>query len=110
MLEVRVAIVDYGMGNLFSVQQACEHVGLQALITASPDEVMAADAVILPGVGAFGDAIKQLKELDLIEPLKDFHNFKACSAVEVARGFIGQNYFRFVDQRTRNRNPLLLTA
>ena len=66
----RVAIVDYGMGNLFSVQRACEQVGLQAAITASPDEVFAADAAILPGVGAFGDAMAELTRLGLADAVK----------------------------------------
>ncbi|MFQ5801304.1 MAG: imidazole glycerol phosphate synthase subunit HisH [Candidatus Methylomirabilales bacterium] len=68
----KVAIVDYGMGNLFSVKHACEHVGLKASITASNLEILAADAVILPGVGAFGDAMKMLTRLDLERALLDF--------------------------------------
>ena len=66
-----VAIVDYGMGNLFSVKHACEHVGLQAVITASPQDVRAAHAVILPGVGAFGDAMATLRRLGLVEALRE---------------------------------------
>lgn len=67
----RVAIVDYGMGNLFSVNQACEHVGLSAIITASSEDILGAAAVILPGVGAFGDAMATLERLDLVSPLRD---------------------------------------
>jgi glutamine amidotransferase len=67
----RVAIVDYGMGNLFSVQQACRQVGLNAVMTAEPSGVLEADAVILPGVGAFGDAMAELARCDLIHPLRD---------------------------------------
>jgi len=52
---VRVAVVDYGLGNLFSVCRACEHAGLVATITGAPDDLAAADAVVLPGVGAFAD-------------------------------------------------------
>ena len=66
----RVAIVDYGMGNLFSVQRACAHVGLVAEITSNPAEVEAADAVILPGVGAFGDAMAELTRLGLAQALR----------------------------------------
>lgn len=66
-----VAIVDYGMGNLFSVRHACWHVGLEASITSSQREIVSADAVILPGVGAFGDAMDTLRRLDLVSPLKD---------------------------------------
>ncbi|MGB6064903.1 MAG: imidazole glycerol phosphate synthase subunit HisH [Desulfomonilaceae bacterium] len=67
----KVAIVDLGLGNLFSVKHACEHVGIHAFITSEKSHVLSADAVILPGVGAFGDAMNSLKRLDLIEPLKD---------------------------------------
>ncbi|MBI4354225.1 MAG: imidazole glycerol phosphate synthase subunit HisH [Candidatus Omnitrophica bacterium] len=67
----RVAIVDYGMGNLFSVKHACEAVGLSAAITSSSEQIVSANAVILPGVGAFGDAMEALRRLDLISPLRD---------------------------------------
>lgn len=74
MIESRkpnVAIVDYGVGNLFSVKHACNSVGIQAGITSSKQEILSADAVILPGVGAFGNAIESLRKLDLINALKD---------------------------------------
>ncbi|OGQ09571.1 MAG: imidazole glycerol phosphate synthase, glutamine amidotransferase subunit [Deltaproteobacteria bacterium RBG_16_71_12] len=58
----RVAIVDFGLGNLFSVQQACAAVGLEAVITPRADDVQRADAVVLPGVGAFADAMRALRE------------------------------------------------
>ncbi len=66
----RVAIVDYGMGNLFSVSRACEHVGLRAIITPDADAVVSADAVILPGVGAFGDAMRALDELGMSDAIR----------------------------------------
>lgn len=69
-MSARVAIVDYDMGNLLNVQRACTHVGLSAEITASRDDVERADAVLLPGVGAFRDAIAKLHELGLVEPLR----------------------------------------
>jgi glutamine amidotransferase len=69
--QIKAAIVDYGLGNLFSVKHACEHVRMQAVITSSKDEIFHADVVILPGVGAFGDAIAALKRLDLMNPLKE---------------------------------------
>lgn len=71
MHKTDVAIIDYGLGNLFSIKHACEHVGLSIEITNSPDTVINARSVILPGVGAFGDAMHALKRLDLIAPLKD---------------------------------------
>lgn len=68
---VSAAIVDHGLGNLFSVKQACEFAGMSALITASYQDLMAADVVILPGVGAFGDAMSALRRLDLVAPLRE---------------------------------------
>ena len=69
--KTRVTIVDYGLGNLFSVQQACEHAGMRTVITSSHREIKKADAVILPGVGAFGDAMATLARLDLVGALVD---------------------------------------
>jgi glutamine amidotransferase len=66
-----VAIVDYGMGNLFSVAHACERSGLAVRITSSAREISSADAVILPGVGAFGNAMEAIKKLDLVGVLQD---------------------------------------
>lgn len=66
-----VAIVDYDMGNIFSVKQACEVVGLTAVVTSSAGDIEHADAVIVPGVGAFGDAMDCLERLDLVSPLRD---------------------------------------
>ena len=70
-VKPRVAIVDYGMGNLFSVKHAFEQVGMPAFVTSSREDVLNADAVVLPGVGAFGDAMRALDELDLVGPLRD---------------------------------------
>lgn len=67
----RVAIIDHGLGNLFSVKHACEHVGIRADITSERKTILAADAVILPGVGAFGDAMDTLHRLDLVAVLRD---------------------------------------
>ncbi len=66
-----VAVVDMGLGNLFSIAQACRYVGLRSLVTASKARIMEADAVILPGVGAFGTAMERLQALDLVSPLRD---------------------------------------
>lgn len=66
-----VAVVDYGMGNLFSIKHSCETAGLEARITHTPQDITRADAVILPGVGAFGNAMETLKHLDLVAVLRD---------------------------------------
>jgi imidazole glycerol-phosphate synthase subunit HisH len=69
---MKIAIIDYGMGNLFSVQNACRHVGLNSVVTSDKNILMNADGIILPGVGAFGRAMDHLGELDLIDPIKRF--------------------------------------
>lgn len=69
--NVIVAVVDYGMGNLFSVQNACARAGLASTITSSARDVEQADAVILPGVGAFGDAMATLRDLGMVSALRD---------------------------------------
>ena len=64
-----ITIIDYGMGNLRSVQKAFEKVGHQAIVTRDPAQVAAATKVVLPGVGAFEDAITELRRLDLVRPV-----------------------------------------
>jgi imidazole glycerol-phosphate synthase subunit HisH len=59
--KIKVIIVDYGLGNIFSIQRAIRHVGGDPLITADHREIEKADRIILPGVGAFGDGMKGLK-------------------------------------------------
>jgi len=60
-----IAIVDYDMANLRSVQKAFEHVGHPAQIISRPEQIDAADRIVLPGVGAFGDAVKTLRDREL---------------------------------------------
>jgi glutamine amidotransferase len=67
----KVIIIDYESSNLFSVQQACRHVGVEAQISRNREDILGADGVILPGVGAFGDAMNNLTRLDLVEPIRD---------------------------------------
>jgi glutamine amidotransferase len=71
MTHIRMAIIDYGLGNLFSIKHACEYAGMEAVISASADEIAGADGVILPGVGAFGDAITSLSALKLDTLIKE---------------------------------------
>lgn len=68
----KIVIVDYGLGNLFSVNQALINTGLNTLITNDPHEVETADALVLPGVGAFTDSMQNLHHLNLVNPIKDF--------------------------------------
>ena len=76
-----IAIVDYGMGNLRSVQKGFEQVGHAAQVTACPEEVRRAERVVLPGVGAFGDAVANLKRAGLVEPILE--------AIDAGRPFLG---------------------
>jgi glutamine amidotransferase len=76
-----IAIIDYQMGNLRSVQKGFEKVGHTAAITSDPAELAAADKIVLPGVGAFGDAMTELRRRGLVEPIQ--------SAVAAGKPFLG---------------------
>ena len=76
-----ITIVDYQMGNLRSVQKGIQRVGGEAHISSDPDEIAAADKLILPGVGAFGDAMSEIRRRDLAGPIRDF--------IESGRPFLG---------------------
>lgn len=67
-----VAVVDYGRGNLFSISRALAHLGAEARVTSDPAELAAAERAILPGVGAFGDGMENLRARGLVEPLKGY--------------------------------------
>ena len=61
-----IAIIDYGVGNLFSLTSSLACLGLESRVTGRPEEIEAADRIILPGVGAFGDAMEKLEETGLV--------------------------------------------
>ena len=79
--QVNIAILDYGMGNLRSVQKGFEKVGHQAVVTSDPAVVAAAAKVVLPGVGAFEDAMHELRARGLIEPVR--------AAIDSGKPFLG---------------------
>jgi len=62
-----IAIVDYGLGNLSSVKYALDRIGVESQLTADPQQILAAKAVILPGVGALGKAMERMRTLNLID-------------------------------------------
>lgn len=66
-----IAIIDYGAGNLFSLASSLKHIGKEAVITGDPDEIKKADRMILPGVGAFGDAASELRKRGLDTVIKE---------------------------------------
>jgi glutamine amidotransferase len=76
-----IAIIDYQMGNLRSVQKAFERVGHAAAITADPRTLEQADHLVLPGVGAFADAIAELRRRELVGPIRE--------AIEAGKPFLG---------------------
>ena len=65
-----IAIIDYGVGNLFSLCSSIRKIGMEAVVTADPAVIEAADRVILPGVGVFGDAIRKLRATGLDQLLQ----------------------------------------
>jgi glutamine amidotransferase len=77
----RVAIIDYGMGNLFSVRLSCKNVGLEPVIVETPQGLSEFDALILPGVGAFGDAMQSLRNAGFDQAIKKF--------IETNKPFLG---------------------
>ena len=66
----KVVIIDYQLGNLFSVKQACDTVGMNAEISSKKEDIRNADALILPGVGAFIEAMNNLQKLELDDAIK----------------------------------------
>ena len=72
MSEPRITIVDYEAGNVRSVQKAFQKVGGQASITSDPDEVIRADALVVPGQGASDSSMIHMREKGLVEPIKEF--------------------------------------
>lgn len=70
-MSARVGLLDYGMGNLFSVVQACRAVGLEPSLATDPEAVRACDALIVPGVGAFGDAMASLTQGGLDQAVRE---------------------------------------
>jgi glutamine amidotransferase len=80
-MNKKVVVIDYQLGNLFSVNQALINIGLDVKITSDPEDVINADAIVLPGVGAFKDAMVNLKNMGLIEPIKN--------SVESGKTFLG---------------------
>lgn len=70
-MSKKVVIIDYQLGNLFSVKQACDIVGISAIISSNKNDILNADALILPGVGAFIEAMNNLTKLELDTAIKE---------------------------------------
>ena len=70
MSKPEVVVVDYGVGNLLSVQRGLEHCGAEVIFASSAESILRASKIVLPGVGAFGNAMAALQALDLVEALR----------------------------------------
>jgi glutamine amidotransferase len=71
-MNKNVVIVDYGLGNLFSIEQACKYLGYSTTLSSNPEIILGASNLILPGVGSFEVAMRQLNNHDLVKTLQDF--------------------------------------
>lgn len=71
MANPEITVIDYGVGNLLSVQRGLEHCGASVLLTSDPAQVRAAERVVLPGVGAFSNAMTALRELGLVPAIQE---------------------------------------
>jgi glutamine amidotransferase len=68
----KVSIIDYGMGNLLSMQRGLEKIGAQVSIASSPEKILQADRLVLPGVGAFPDGMAELEKRNMIEAIQEY--------------------------------------
>jgi glutamine amidotransferase len=71
MIAPEVVVIDYGVGNLLSVQRGLEHCGAKVTLTAEPEEILSAKRLVLPGVGAFKSAMEVLHTLGLVEVIRE---------------------------------------
>ncbi|MFA5255902.1 MAG: imidazole glycerol phosphate synthase subunit HisH [Candidatus Omnitrophota bacterium] len=76
-----IIVIDYGMGNLHSVRKALEVVGAKAKVSSRAEDILKADKIVFPGVGSFGEAMKELNKRKLVKPIKD--------AINVGKPFLG---------------------
>ena len=67
----KVTVIDYGVGNLLSVQRGLEHCGAEVILTANPEKILSAERVVLPGVGAFANGMQALENLDLVAVIRE---------------------------------------
>ena len=76
-----IAIIDYGAGNIFSVKNALDYLGLPGELTADPEKIRKADALILPGVGAFPSAMQMLHDSGLTDVIREESTFRSSASV-----------------------------
>lgn len=76
MILPEITVIDYGVGNLLSVQRGLEHCGAKVILTADPEQILAAKRVVLPGVGAFYNAMQSLENLGLVSVIRELARCK----------------------------------
>ena len=81
-----IVIIDYGMGNLFSIQSAIHYLGTESIVSSDPNTISSADKLILPGVGSFNKAMNNLKTSNLVEIIKQSVNKKQIPILGICLG------------------------
>ncbi|OSQ27340.1 imidazole glycerol phosphate synthase subunit HisH [Thalassospira sp. MCCC 1A03138] len=74
MIPKKIAVIDYGVGNILSVQRGLEYCGANVIVSSDPEDILSASKVVLPGVGAFSNGMQALDKLGLIEPILELSN------------------------------------
>lgn len=90
-----IAIIDYGAGNIFSVKNAIDYLGLESRLVSDSDSIKNADAVILPGVGAFPSAMKMLENSGLIDTIKEQAKIKPFLGICLGMQLIFEKGYEF---------------
>ena len=105
-MNKKVTIIDYGLGNLLSVQRGFEHLGISALISSDPKTIMQSERVVLPGVGAFPKAMALLEERGLTSVVKNFAaSGKPLLAICLGMQLLLEHSEEFVKTRGLNLIP-----
>ena len=101
-----IAIVNYGVGNLFSLESSFNKIGFEVKVTSNPDDLKKSERIILPGVGAFGDAAKKLFSSGLVETLKNQAlNGKPILGICVGMQLLFEKSFEFGEHNGLNLIP-----
>ena len=90
-----IAVVDYGVGNLYSLASSLRYLGLDCLITNKKEDLLSADRIILPGVGAFGDAMTKLTETGLVDTIKEQARVKPLLGICLGMQLLFDRSFEF---------------
>ena len=90
-----IAVIDYGVGNLYSIMSSLRYLGLEARLTSDPADLAAADRIILPGVGAFGDGMAMLSKLGFAPAIKEQMQRKPLLGICLGMQLLFETSFEF---------------